>query len=936
MRLFKKFIYMLIYIIVTGTLLFAQPQEEMQKGSNMIDLQKARARWISRDSLVWPLDFKDYAKYTVRLYYHSLGNICIIRNRIWFANGGGSLPLSWSGTVGDGKDSLSDKKLPYLAYLHGVPRIQTSFIENIPELLQSDLVISLEDKQGFCLAATRIQIAGIIDDLYAYQGTLGISWSKENTPTLRLWAPTARVVKLRLYDTSDSSTEIQTSPLSLERLMQDKNWTGVWYIEGTPEWRNKFYLYEVEVFNRFTDRIENNLVTDPYSISLATNSIKSQIVNLQDISLMPEGWAAHTTPPLERLNDISIYELHLRDFSIADHSIKPEHRGTYLAFTHNQSNGMRHLLELQKSGITHIHLLPTFDIATIEERRELQKTPEIPITAAPNSPVQQESIAAIKDQDGYNWGYDPWHYQTPEGSYSTNPEGSQRIFEFRQMVQNLHQNGFRIILDVVFNHTQSAGQNTSKSVLDRIVPGYYYRLNDDGQICQSSCCPDTATEHALMEKLMIDTIKFWAIQYRIDGFRFDLMGHHTTQNMANVRDSLRTLTMQKDGIDGSKIYIYGEAWKFGSLYSIMPGEACHQVNTFGLGIGSFNDRIRDAIRGGSPFTHPACQGFCNGLYYDYNHINENNDVPNDLAIQKQMLLNYMDNICIGLAGNLRDFSFTNSQGEIIFGRDIPYHKVPPTGYASQPMETINYVSVHDNHTLWDCIQAKAPFQNTQRKPATATLEERISMHNLAISLIALGQGIPFFQAGDELLRSKSGDGDSYNSGDWFNQLDFTYSRNNWGIGLPIADKNQWQWEFWKPRLADPELIAEKKHILQALQHFKTMLKIRKDSPLFRLVTAQEIQDRLTFIPTMPGVITMLLRDDLASCPKLDPKYSQILCIFNALPKSISIEQESWKQQAWQLHALLQNDPLISQVTFHSDTGTIIIPSRTTVVMVMKR
>ncbi|NUM37454.1 MAG: DUF3372 domain-containing protein, partial [Candidatus Brocadiae bacterium] len=493
-------------------------------------------------------------------------------------------------------------------------------------------------------------------------------------------------------------------------------------------------------------------------------------------------------------------------------------------------------------------------------------------------------------------------------------------------------------MDVVFNHTHSAGQH-EKSVLDRIVPGYYYRLDEEGNIPCSSCCPDLATEHTMMEKLMIDALVLWAKEYKVDGFRFDLMGHHTTSNMRKIKEALSTLNIEEHGVDGKKIYLYGEAWEFGSLNAMIPGEACHQKNTYSLGIGSFNDRIRDAIRGGSPFSDLAAQGFCNGLYYDFNHAPENREIPEDKGIQKKILLNLMDNIRIGMAGNLREYQFTDSEGRQIAGKDVLYRGNPGAGYSASPEECINYVSVHDNHTLWDNIQAKAPFHTPGRNPQTATIEERVRMNHIALSIIALAQGIPFFHAGDEILRSKSGDKDSYNSGDHFNRLDFTYKSNNWGAGLPIAEKNQYDWPFWKQRLCQPELKAQTKNIQYALECFCELLEIRKSSPLFRLPNAKEIQKRVVFLNAetgkeqIPGLIVMSLLDNFDQESPIDSQYKRIVCAINATQSEISFSHDSLKTIRLCLHPVLQKsqDSTIQKAFFESTTGTLGIPAQSTIV-----
>ena len=315
--------------------------------------------------------------------------------------------------------------------------------------------------------------------------------------------------------------------------------TGNWSLRGEADWKNKYYLYEVKVFVRQTGEVKTNLVTDPYSFSLSTNSTHSQIVDLNDPDLLPIGWKEVKKPTLEKFTDIVLYELHIRDFSIRDTSVPDEQRGTYLAFSNSESHGMQHLKWLADKGVTHIHLLPVFDIATIDEERTAWQTLDWKFLESlpPDSDEQQKIVDPLRGQDGYNWGYDPFHYTVPEGSYSVHPDGQMRILEFRKMVQSLNESGLRIVMDVVYNHTNASGQN-EKSVLDRIVPGYYHRLDEDGRVTNSTCCQNTASEHDMMRKLMIDSVLTWAVAYKVDGFRFDLMGHHMKADMQTLRGSL--------------------------------------------------------------------------------------------------------------------------------------------------------------------------------------------------------------------------------------------------------------------------------------------------------------------------------------------------------------------------------------------------------------
>ena len=604
---------------------------------------------------------------------------------------------------------------------------------------------------------------------------------------------------------------------------------------------------------------------------------------------------------------------------------------------------MTHLSTLASAGMTHIHLLPAFDIATVLEDPADRTEPDIPQDAGPASEDQQAAVNAARGTDGFNWGYDPFHFGVPEGSYSTDPEGSVRLLEFREMVKALNDSGLRVVLDQVYNHTNAAGIESDKSVLDKIVPGYYYRLDESGYIQGSSCCPDTATEHKMMEKLMVDMVVRWATHYKVDGFRFDLMGHHTLENMTNVREALDALTIEDDGVDGSKVYIYGEGWKFGSLDAILPDQAASQKNTFGGGYGSFNDRVRDSVRGGSPFAPLWEQGFATGMFTDDNYLDQAVSQETDafLATQKASVLNLADNIRIALAGNLRDFAFTGAGGETVTGADIIYRGSRGAGYTADPQETINYVSVHDNQTLWDNIQAKAPFEVEGRTPATATVDERVRMHNLSMSIVALGQGIPFFHAGSDMLRSKSGDKDSYDSGDWFNRLDFTQASNNWGAGLPIADKNQSDWAFWGERLEEPALSVSSNDIGQASTHLQEMLQLRKSSPLFRLQTSEDIGAAVTFLNAeagadqTPGLIVMHLDDTtLGGRDGVDVEHDQIVVLFNADPAEVVFEHNALAG-AWQLHPIQVGsvDSVVAGASCGGEETTITVPARTAMVCV---
>jgi pullulanase-type alpha-1,6-glucosidase len=581
---------------------------------------------------------------------------------------------------------------------------------------------------------------------------------------------------------------------------------------------------------------------------------------------------------------------------------------------------MTHLLNLGNAGLTHIHLMPTFDLSTINEDPNQRNVPDYQYLSSfpPNSRRQQDVVAATRAQDAFNWGYDPFHYGVPEGSYATNPNNTSRIREFREMVQTLNENGLRVVMDVVYNHTTVSGQDP-QSVLDKIVPGYYYRYNQNGELQNTSCCPDTASEFAMMSKLMVDTVLRWAKAYKVDGFRFDLMNLHTVDNMVAVRDAVKALTVAQDGVDGSKIYLYGEGWDFGSLKAngFKHGE---QFNMASTGIGTFNDRIRDAAQGGYSQDPVGIrrQGFINGQSYDWNGYFYDQRYRDDL-------LDSMDKIRLSLAGNLQDFQFVNRQGKLVKGRDLN-----GAGYATDPQESVNYVSKHDNETLYDLNVFKMP---------SATMKERVQAQNMGMSIIGLSQGIPFFHMGCDMLRSKSLDRNSYDSGDWFNRVDFTYNSNNFGVGLPPGWDNQSRWQIMGDLLANKALIPRKSDILNSVNHLQSILQIRQSSKLFRLETSTDIQQRIQFHNTgsqqKDGLIVMSLSDKLE--PDLDPNNEYIVVLFNANKIAQSFTLPELKGIAMELHPvqMKSGDTTWKQASFNRKTGEFKIPPRTTAVFFEK-
>jgi pullulanase-type alpha-1,6-glucosidase len=821
------------------------------------------AHWLRRGLIAW--DAPEAASY--RLHAAPEGGLEVVDGAI----PGDSYALTPS-------DAPVPSEFPHLAALD-------TFELSVParELLTGQLIVAAYDAGGQLVGATGVQIPGVLDDLYksAARADLGPTWHGR-TPKLAVWAPTAKDVQLVLGE---------------RRLAMRRGSDGVWRIEGPPSWKNAAYAYAVTVY--VPDEVVTNVVTDPYSLGLTLNSRRSLLVDLDDPKLKPHGWDRLAKPKLAQPEDSTIYELHIRDFSIGDETVPARHRGTYLAFTDDRSDGMRHLRRLAGSGLNTLHLLPSNDIATIEEDRSKQQEPDCDLASfPPDSEEQQACLEPIRDTDGFNWGYDPLHYTTPEGSYSTRPDGPARTLEFREMVKAVNRAGLKVVMDVVYNHTPAAGQDP-KSILDRIVPGYYHRLSPTGSVETSTCCANTATEHRMMEKLMVESVVTWAREYKVDGFRFDLMGHHSKATMLKVRRAL-----------GRDVYLYGEGWNFGEVADDARFVQATQLNMAGTGIGTFSDRLRDAVRGGGPFDEdPRIQGFASGLFTDPNGA----PVNGTPEAQRARLLLYQDQIKVGLAGNLRDYRFVDRNGQTVTGSQVDYNG-QPAGYAAEPDETITYVDAHDNETLFDVLQYKLP--------QATSMADRVRMNTVALSTTALAQGPSFWHAGTDLLRSKSLDRNSFNSGDWFNRIDWSYEDSTWGSGLPPRGDNVSKWGFMRPLLADPRLEPSPADIRAARDRAAELLRIRFSSPLFRLGSAREIQRHVRFPAGGPGVIVMTIDD-------------RIVVVFNATPGATTQTIPALAGRRFELHEVQARggDPVVKGS--RASRGAFSVPGRTTAVFVRR-
>ncbi|MEV6568208.1 pullulanase-type alpha-1,6-glucosidase [Streptomyces kronopolitis] len=746
---------------------------------------------------------------------------------------------------------------------------------------------------------TGVQIPGVLDDLYgsrAQHAALGPVFGRDGRPTLAVWAPTARTVALELGG--------RTVP------MRRDGASGVWRVRGARDWAGKPYRYRVTVWAPAVGRTVTNEVTDPYSTALTADSARSLVVDLADPGLAPPGWSGLRKPAAVPLRRARIQELQIRDFSLEDRT--SHHRGRYLAFTDRHSDGMRHLRSLARAGTSYVHLLPAFDFATVPERRADRARPGCDLAAAPpDSDRQQDCVARTAGRDAYNWGYDPLHYTVPEGSYASDPEGTARTVEFRRMVQGLNGAGLRTVMDVVYNHTAAGGQDPH-SVLDRIVPGYYQRLQDDGSVATSTCCAGTATEHIMMGKLVVDSVVTWAREYKVDGFRFDLMGHQPKANLLAVRKALDALTPARDGVDGRSVILYGEGWNFGEAANDARFVQATQRNMAGTGIATFSDRARDAVRGGSPFdADPRVQGFASGLYTDPNSSPANGDP----AAQRARLLHYQDLLKVGLTGNLADFTFTDSAGHRVKGSGVDYNGAP-AGYAAAPGDALAYADAHDNETLYDTLAYKLP-------PRTGPAD-RSRMQVLALATAALSQGPALSQAGSDLLRSKSLDRNSFDSGDWFNALHWNCADGNgFGRGLPPAADNKASWPYARPLLADPALRPGCATIRHTSAAYRDLLRIHATEPAFDLPTTAAVQKSLSFPLSgkheTPGVLTMRL--------------GNLVILFNATPHQQHQTVHPLAGTPYTLHPLQAHgtDPTTATASYTRPTGTFTVPARTVAV-----
>ncbi|MDC9604525.1 pullulanase-type alpha-1,6-glucosidase [Xenorhabdus griffiniae] len=861
--------------------------EQIYRCRSEPEISHASAHWVDRQTLLWS---GGAGQPIVRLYYN--------HNNKVEANEQGYFTDDYLTLTPTNLSQETARKFPHLAKWAAFRLPEET---DIDLLLTGDLVALAADEQGLLISATQVQTAGVLDDRFADAADKLEYGARidDKGVIFRLWAPTAQEVGLMIYN--------QDKQIIANHTMQRDAASGSWFWQGNKKLIGAYYRYALKVYHPDSRNVERYEVTDPYSYSLSTNSEYSQVVNLDDASLKPQNWDNLLMPhPQNTPTDIArmtIYEAHIRDLSVADSTIPADWRGKYLALTAKNSDMFKHLKALNQAGMTHMELLPVFDIASVNEfshqvadldhsfKRLCQVNPMVKnnrfagycdstLTVREvlqqlrrddniNNPQVQELNTMVAKTDSYNWGYDPFHYSVPEGSYATDPEGSGRIKEFRSMIQAIKQQlGMNVIMDVVYNHTDAAGPVSRTSVLDKIVPWYYHRLDEiTGNVENNTCCSDTAPEHRMFAKLIADSLVTWVKDYKIDAFRFDLMGYHPKAQIISALEKVRAIN--------PSIYFFGEGWNSGQDDRF---ETASQVNLKGSGIGTFSDRLRDAVRGGGPFdvadSIRSNQGAGNGAEI----------LPNEISLLDADKVRHLwDLVRLGMAGNLADFIMIDKDGKVKTGREIDY-KGTAAGYALDPIEVVNYVSKHDNQTLWDIISYKAAQE--------ADLLTRVRMQAISLATVFLGQGLAFDQQGSELLRSKSFTRDSYNAGDWFNRVSYDYKDNNYDVGLPERGNDGKNYPLIN-RVKNQVEKPSQNELLQMMAFYQELLRLRQFSPLMTLGEGAAVRERINFINVgphqQPGLLVMTIDDGNLTSGDRDLRFDGLVVVINAAPWSVTVK-----------------------------------------------
>ncbi|MCX2745672.1 type I pullulanase [Mangrovivirga sp. M17] len=605
-----------------------------------------------------------------------------------------------------------------------------------------------------------------MEDQYpVYSGDdLGLTYSEDKS-IFKLWAPTAEKVDLIFYDKDIGSEEIDRYPMKPIQ-------SGAWEFIYEGDAKGKYYTYQVTV-----DDVEMQEVPGPYAKAVGRNGERAQVIDLKETN--PEGWENDKGPVLERPVDAVIYEIHVRDFSKHPES-GMENKGKFIAFAEENTStpsgapsGLNYIKDL---GVTHLHILPFFDFASIDE---------------------------TLDKPNYNWGYDPINYNVPEGSYSTDPsDGAIRVKEAKQMIKAIHDKGMGVIMDVVYNHTHSVDGMS----FNETVPEYYYRYNKDGSLSDAAACGnETASEKPMMRKFMIESLKYWMTEYHIDGFRFDLMGIHDIETMNQISSELRKIKPD--------VLLYGEGWKAGS--SPLPDSVLAlKANTKELvGIAAFSDDMRDGIKG-SVFEVEE-KGFVSGA--------------EDLE----------ESIKFGVTAATKH--------ENIDYKKVNYSNSP---WSDSPLKTVNYVSCHDNNTLFDRLNLSNGEEDNE--------EEILAMHKLALSMVITSQGITFLHAGSEMARTKDGVENSFESPDSINQIDWDRQMKYEGL---------------------------KDYIVK-------LLKVHNSHPVFRLQSQKVINESIKFHLDEDNAIVF----EIDGSELENEEWDKVIVIYNARrePLQFDLPEGDWK------------------------------------------
>lgn len=601
------------------------------------------------------------------------------------------------------------------------------------------------------------------DEKFYYNDTLGLIYTPK-VSTFRLWSPAASSVYLLLYKNGDPA--VAETPLKYK--MKEKN--GVWSISLSKNLKNYYYTYEVTVYNCIQEAV------DPYAVAVGINGLRAAIIDLKDTN--PPNFKKDKSPELKHNTDAILYEISIRDISMHDSSGVIQ-KGKFLALTEDNTLSKKNmptcLSHIKDLGITHVQLMPCFDFSymSIDE----------------------------KNPKNYNWGYDPENYNVPEGSFSLNPYDPKcRILELKKMIQYLHSQNISVNMDVVYNHMFHKTQNN----FEKIFPGYYFRLDDNGNCSNgSSCSNDTASEHKMMRKFIIDSLLYWTKEYHIDGFRFDLMGIHDINTMQCIYNTFKNFTRN--------IMLYGEGWNLNtSLNESLKASLKNAKEMPNLGF--FNDTIRDTIKG-SVFSK-----------FDRGFVSGEKNLEN-------MIKDCITGCTISIEGSNTIFV--------------------------SPKQAVNYVSCHDNNTLWDKFQLSNSYD---------TVEDKKNMVKLSNAIVLTSQGIPFLHSGVEFCRTKNGIENSFNSPDSINSLDYD----------------------------------RKAEFLDVYKYHKSLIKIRKEHPAFRMYSVKDIKCHIEFIENTPSnTVAFILKDNANG-----DSWKNILVIYNAnrYPVTLEVPEKTWHKVVDKYHA----------------------------------